>query len=204
MMLPVQATFRNMDASEAVAARVQEEADKLDKYFRRITSCRVIVGAPHRHHRHGDPFHIRIELEVPGKELVVTHEPNLKREEQGEWHKRLAVGGPHQDVYVAIRDGFKAMRRQLRDYVRCLRHEVKTHHPAPHAKVSKLFPKEGYGFIENLEGREIYFHKNSVANSAFEHLDVGDEVFFSEEAGDKGPQAIAIRRAGKHHPAGVP
>jgi ribosome-associated translation inhibitor RaiA len=187
MMLPVQTTFRNMDASAAVAGRVQEEAEKLDKYFPRITSCRVIVEAPRRHHRHGDPFHIRIELEVPGKELVVKHEPNLKREEQGEWHKRLEVGGPHQDVYMAIREGFKAMRRQLRDYVRCLRHEVKVHHRAPHAKVSKLFPKEGYGFIETLDGREIYFHENSVANWAFEPLDIGDEVIFSEEAGDEGP-----------------
>jgi cold shock CspA family protein len=177
---------------------------KLDKYFRRITSCRVIVEAPHRHHRRGDPFHIRIELGVPGKELVVTHEPTLKHEEQGGWHKRLEVEGPHQDVYVAIRDGFKAMRRQLQDYVRCLRRDVKTHHRAPHAKVSKLFPKEGYGFIETLNGREIYFHKNRVLGSAFEHLDIGDEVIFSQEEGDKGPQAITICRAGKHHWVGAP
>jgi len=75
---------------------------------------------------------------VPGRELVVTHEPTLKHEEQGEWHKHLEVEDPHKDVYVAIRDAFKAMRRQLQDYVRCLRHDVKTHYPAPHAKVSKL------------------------------------------------------------------
>jgi len=80
MNLPVQMTFRNMDASAAVAARVQEEADKLERYFDRITSCRVIVEAPLRHHRRGDPFHIRIELGVPGKELVVTHEPTSKHE----------------------------------------------------------------------------------------------------------------------------
>ena len=61
------------------------------------------------HHRRGEPFHIRIELGVPGKELVVTHEPTLKHEEQGEWHKHLEVEGPHKDVYVAIRDAFKAM-----------------------------------------------------------------------------------------------
>ena len=187
MTLPVQTTFRNIDASAAVAARVQEEAEKLDKYFRRITSCRVIVEAPHRYHRHGDSFHIRIELGVPGKELVVTHEPNLKHEEQGEWHKRLEVEGPHQDVYMAIRDGFKAMRRQLRDYVRCLRHEVKTHHRVPHAKVSKLFRKERLRLHRDLGGPEIYFHKNSVANGAFEHLEIGDEVIFSEEAGDDSP-----------------
>ena len=111
---------------------------------------------------------------------------------------------PHKDVYVAIRDAFKAMRRQLQDYVHCLRHDVKTHHPAPHAKVSKLFPKEGYGFIETPDGREIYFHKNSVLNSSFEHLDIGNEVIFSEEAGDKGPHATSVRLAGKHYPTGVP
>ena len=204
MILPVQTTFRNIDTSAAVVARVQEEADKLDTYFDRITSCRVMVEAPHRHHRRGGPFHVRIEVGVPGKELVVTHERTLKDEEQGKWHKHLEVEGAHKDVYVAIRDAFKAMRRQLQDYVHCLRHDVKTHHPTPHAKVSKLFPKEGYGFIETQDGHEIYFHKNSMLNSSFEHLDIGDEVIFSEEAGDKGPHATSIRLAGKHHTTGMP
>jgi ribosome-associated translation inhibitor RaiA len=138
MILPAQTTLRNMDASAAVAAQVQEEADKLDKYFERITSCPVIVAAPHRHHRRGDSFHIRIELGVPRKELVVMHEPTLRAaaqgEEQGQWHKHLEVERPHKDVHVAIRDAFKAMQRQLQDYVGCLRRDVKTHHPAPHAR----------------------------------------------------------------------
>ena len=80
MILPVQTTFQNMDAPAAVAARLQEQADKFQRYFDRITSCRVIVDAPLRHHRRGDPFHIRIELGVLGKKLVVTHEPTLKHE----------------------------------------------------------------------------------------------------------------------------
>ncbi|HEY5895538.1 MAG TPA: HPF/RaiA family ribosome-associated protein [Chthoniobacterales bacterium] len=129
MMPPVQTTFRNMDRSEAVVARLQEEADKLDKYFDRITSCRVVVEAPHHHRRRGDSFHIRIELGVPGKDLVVAHEPTVTHEEEGQRQKHLEIGGPHQDVYVAIRDAFKAMQRQLQDYAHCLRREVKTHQP---------------------------------------------------------------------------
>ena len=128
MMLPVQTTFQNMDHSEAVVTRVQKEADKLDKYFDRITSCRVVVEAPHAHHRRGDSFRVRIELGVPGKELIVAHEPAVKHEEEKRRHQHQEVGGPHQDVYVAIRDAFKAMQRQLQDYVQCLRQEVKTHH----------------------------------------------------------------------------
>jgi len=128
MILPVQITFRNVDSSASVMARVQAEADKLDQYFDRITSCRVIVEAPHRHRQRGDSFHVRIEVGVPGKELVVTHEPTLESGEESDWHKNIELDGPHRDVYVAIHDSFDAMRRQLRNYAHRLRNEVKTHH----------------------------------------------------------------------------
>ena len=138
MILPTQTTFRNMNHSEAVVARIEEEAHKLDRYFDRITSCRVVVEAPHAHHRRGDAFHIRIELGVPGKELVVSHEPvartGAKAQEEEPSKNHPEAEGPHKDVYVAIRDAFKAMRRQLQDYVHCLRHEVKTHHAEPLAE----------------------------------------------------------------------
>lgn len=133
-----------MDHSDAVVARLEEEAHKLDKYFDGITSCRVMVEAPHRHHRHGDAFHIRIELGVPGKELVVGHEPTLrsalKQEGEAQWSKNMEIDGPHKDVYVAIRDAFRAMRRQLQDYVHCLRKEVKRHETAPLVEAVGLVP----------------------------------------------------------------
>ena len=62
MILPVQITFRNMTPSEAVAARVQAEAEKLDRSFKRITSCRVVVEAMHRHHKWGEQFHVPREI----------------------------------------------------------------------------------------------------------------------------------------------
>jgi cold shock CspA family protein/ribosome-associated translation inhibitor RaiA len=208
MILPVQTTFRNTRHSDAVEARIQEEADKLNKYFDRITSCRVMVEAAHRHHKRGDPFHIRIELGVPGKELVVAHEPTLRKalmhDDEGHLSKSQELEAPHKDVYVAIRDAFKAMRRQLQDYVHCLRQEVKAHVPAPHARVVSLFPEKDHGFIETSDGREIYFHRNSLLNSTFENLEIGTEVLFNEEAGDNGPRATSVRLAGKHHPAGMP
>jgi ribosome-associated translation inhibitor RaiA len=121
-----------MDPSPAVAERVQTEADKLNKYFDRITSCRVMIEAPHRHHRRGEAFHVRIELGVPGKELVTTHEPGVHHsaDESGGLQKRHEPEALHKDVYVAIRDAFTAMRRQLQDYVSLLRHEVKNHEQA--------------------------------------------------------------------------
>ena len=131
MILPVQITFRNMPPSDAVAARVQEEAEKLDEFYKRITSCRVIVEAPHRHHILGEQVHVRIELAVPGGEIVVRHEPSLHSTLQHssgeEWEKHLEAHPQHKDIGVAIRDAFKAARRQLQDYARRQRGQVKVH-----------------------------------------------------------------------------
>ncbi len=103
MDIPLQVSFRNMDASPAIETRVRDKAAKLEQYFHHLTSCRVVVEAPHRHRHKGKIFHIRIEMGVPRKpELVVSNE----REENH----------AHEDVYVAIRDAFKTAERQLRDY----------------------------------------------------------------------------------------
>ena len=90
-------------------------------------------------------------------------------------------------------------RRQLEDYARRQRLAVKQHELPPHAKVSKLFPQEGYGFIETADGRDVYFHRDSVLHDAFDRLHIGTEVSFAEETGAKGPQATTVHLVGKHH-----
>jgi ribosome-associated translation inhibitor RaiA len=131
MILPVKITFRNMSPSDAVAARVQEEAEKLDEFYKRITSCRVIVEVPHRHHALGDQVHVRIKLGVPGGEIVVRHEPSLhsalKRGAEEGWEKHLEANPQHKYIGVVIRDAFKAARRRLQDYARRQRGQVKVH-----------------------------------------------------------------------------
>jgi hypothetical protein len=57
--------------------------------------------------------------------LVVAHEPsfhaNGQDSDEARRRKHEETDGPHKDIYVTIRDGFRAMRRQLQDYVECLR-----------------------------------------------------------------------------------
>lgn len=128
MIQPVQTTFRHVHHSDAVVERIQEEADKLHQFFDRITSCRVTLEAPHHHHRKGHPFHVRIELGVPRKELVVAHEPAAQFRGADEEIATAVKGDDdarHEDIYVAIADAFKAMRRQLKDHARTLRDERK-------------------------------------------------------------------------------
>jgi putative sigma-54 modulation protein len=131
MNLPVQVTFRHMEHSDAVEARIRDEAAALDRYFPRITSCRVVVEAPGRK---GKGFRVSVDIGVPGQELAVNHHPNihssLVHSETDQHEKHHDIHQDHKDVYVSIRDAFDAARRQLEDYADKLRGEVKRHDQA--------------------------------------------------------------------------
>lgn len=104
MQIPLQVTFHNLDHSDAVDAYIREQAGKLDKFFGRITGCRVAVEAPHNHHQKGGLFRVRVDLVVPRGELVARRNPDA--------HKA------HADIHVAVRDAFRAARRRLLDHAR--------------------------------------------------------------------------------------
>jgi len=178
MILPCQLTFRDFSPSPALADLVQKKAAKLDSLFESIIACRVVIEAPHRRHHHGRHYHVRIDVTVPNGELVVGRDPPARES--------------HQDAYAALEDAFDDAERVLREHARRVRHEVKRHDGVSRARVKKLFAEQGYGFLETREGREIYFHRNSVLNDAFRRLHIGDEVRYAEEDGDKGPQASTV------------
>jgi cold shock CspA family protein/ribosome-associated translation inhibitor RaiA len=204
MILPIQITFRNMEPSKLVEGWVREEAAKLDEFYNRIMGCRVVVELPSRRRKWGSLYHVRIDLTVPGKELVVKRQPSLhstiQQIDEAKTAKHLEVQTPHKDPRQAIDDAFKEMARQLQDYARRQRGFVKNHEPGPRARVSKLLPAEGYGFLETPGGREVYFHQNSVLDGAFGRLKIGSAVKFSEEPGEKGPQASTVKLARNPHP----
>jgi cold shock CspA family protein len=110
-----------------------------------------------------------------------------------------AATGRHEDAHVTIRDAFDAAGRQLQDHVRKLGGVVKSHDVPPHGTIASPAPDRDHGFIAASDGREIYFHRNSVAGSKFDDLAIGQEVRFSESVGDKGPQATFVTPVGKHH-----
>lgn len=184
MVIPLEVTFRNMARSDAIEAAVRERAAKLDRFHSRIMSCHVIVEELHRRSRTaGTVYHVRVDVTVPGRELVAHKEPAPQRFQE--------------DVYIAIRDAFDQMGRELEDYARRQRGDVKSHEERPHGRITKLFPERGYGFIETPDGLEVYFHRNSVLHHGFDRLLVGTEVRFVEEQGDQGPQASTVAIAGE-------
>lgn len=183
MQIPVQITFRGMDTSAAVEARILEKAAKLDTFHDRITSCRVVVEAPHKRHQKGKLYLVSIDVTVPGAELVVNTGKRFNRS--------------HEDVYVAVRDAFNAMRRQLEAHARESRGQVKSHEAPPHGVVVRLFPD--HGFIGTSEQGEIYFHRNSVVDGRFDQITEGAEVRFAATEGEKGLQATSVHVIGKQH-----
>lgn len=185
MKIPLQITFRNMDPSDAMEAAIRKKVNKLEQFNDRITSCRVMVESDHARHHKGNLYHVRIDLTMPGAELVAGRQPSKNH--------------AHEDAYVAIRDAFDAARRQLEDKTRIRQRKVKHHEAPAHGRVSELMPPMDYGRIETADGRDIYFHRNSLINGDFNTLEVGSEVRFSEEEGEEGPKATTVRIIGKHH-----
>jgi cold shock CspA family protein len=201
MELPTQITFRNMESSESVKEWIRSEAEKLETFYTPIIGCRVAVEVPHRHRRKGAAYGVRIDLTLPGGEIVVKRAPTMARRlrqtRETAVSKQGELDSPRKNLRLAISQAFQAACRQLQEYARKQRREVKTHVPAPVARVSRIFPDEGFGFITAPDGREIYFHRDSVLNGAFKRLELGTVVQFSEEKGEKGPQASTVRIAGK-------
>ena len=143
MEIPLQITFRGIPHSDAVEAKIREKAVKLERFYSHIMSCRVAVEAEHQHHHQGNLYHIRIDITTPHKELVISREHYDKQ--------------AHEDIYVAIRDAFNAATRQLEDYSRVQRGDVKTHDQQNPWTKLRLLPEKDHGFIESGEGREVYF-----------------------------------------------
>jgi hypothetical protein len=136
MTLMADITYRTMAGSKWLDAEIQKRAAKLTKTCPDIISCKVLVEIPHRHHEQGNRFHVRIDITVPGEKIVAGQAPSLHLirpdgESTGERRSRKTVA--RKDASLALRQAFDAAKRQLRDYARVRRYDVKTHQNARQA-----------------------------------------------------------------------
>jgi len=178
MKLPIQVVFRNMDVSEAAETKARNLAAKLDRYYKGIMACRVAIEAHHRHHYKGKLYSVRIDLTLPNAELVASRE-------QSDNHA-------HEDVYVAIRDAFNAIKRQLQEFVSKQRGNVKFHEIPNYGRVTEICPPADYAYFETTDGRKIRFTSNSVIAYDFKKLEVGDRIRYVEAENSTEPSASTI------------
>ena len=187
MQVPLQINFQGMTSSEAMEGRVRECVARLEKLTDRIISCRVTLEAPHKQ-SHRSNVAIAVNLNVPGKEIVV------KREQRR--HETRS------DAYQVIRIAFDIVARKLDEYMRISRHDVKAHEGATYARIVKLYPEQNYGFIETPVQLNVYFHGSTLAGCDMSGLEVGSEVLYTlaTDEGPMGPQASKVQVVGGQHP----
>ncbi|HEU5169925.1 MAG TPA: HPF/RaiA family ribosome-associated protein [Gemmatimonadales bacterium] len=179
MQLPLQITTRNVEVSEPEIALVRKAASALDDFAPRIRSCRVLIERVKRRGRTGHLYNVRIDLGLPGGEVVVRRQPR-------------------EALLDAAQVAFQTAARRLQDFVRRQRGDVKLDRTAARGVVTRLPEGEGYGFLTAEDGRELYFDRKSVLNDAFDRLEVGMKVRFAEleGEGEQGPQASTVAVAG--------
>ena len=184
---PLEIEFRHLDRSEVLDNKIRDNVAKLTRYYDRIMSCRVVVEPSQNRHNKGNLYHAVIDVTVPTGELVASRDP----------HKNHA----HEDPYVAVRDAFKAMQRQLQSFAAKQRGDVKHHEAPPHGRVVEVAP-DGFGVILAADGREVNFSRNSMVDYDFDKLEGGETVRFSEVQGVDGPTASTVHVEGKSHATG--
>jgi len=108
MQKPLEIQFRDLSRSEALESEIRDKVAKLEQFYPHITACHVVVEVPHKHSQHGRVFVVKVDINVPGGEIVVSNESG-------------------EDPHVAVRDAFDAAQRKLKDYARRQRGDVKSH-----------------------------------------------------------------------------
>lgn len=184
MTIYTEIAFRDMDPSPAVEELIRRRVQKLETTFRHVAACRVIIEAPHKHRLRGQLFHVRIDLSTPQGELISSRD--------------IGLDVAHEQLNVALRDAFSAARKQLLKHKQKLRSDYHMAETLPKATVKDIFHIDDYGILETTDGREIYFHRNSLVRGDFDKVEVGDVLRFSEELGDKGPQASTAYFVGRN------
>lgn len=115
MNLPVTVTFRGMLPSAALRTDIEDHAQRLERFAPRLMNCHVTVQRSENRHHKGNRYEVQVRVTLPGGEF--------------EAGRNAEPDQSHEDPYVAVRDTFNALRRQLEDFIRIRRGDVKSRSP---------------------------------------------------------------------------
>ena len=193
MQIPLELAFHNLDHSDAMERRIHERLDRLEGRFDRITSCRVVVEAPHRNAAH-EPQHyrVRVEITAPGN-IDAVADSNGRDPDTGRFSD---------DPYLTINQVFHSVEKQLRAELGKMQAKERRIPRKDHAAdgkvlgtIARLFERDQngvpYGFIEAVDGREVYFNADALIDVHFDELTEGDRVTFNEAHNPSAPDPVA-------------
>ncbi|GBQ25757.1 HPF/RaiA family ribosome-associated protein [Gluconacetobacter azotocaptans] len=188
MIVPLQITFKGLEPSPALEARIRDRAARLDRFEDDIMGCHVTIAALHRHQQRGFLYTATIEIFAPGGPIVVSHD-----------NPRDPA---HADPYVTVRDAFDAAVRRVEDHVRT-RGDRAALRPSPLARgrITLLDAAAGSGVIATDDGQDIAFDRTSVAGDAFDRLRVGSKVRLAPAEDSDGLRAGMVYLLDTPYPA---
>lgn len=178
MKIPPEITYRGIDKTDALDTLVNEKIAKLEQVCDHISSCHVAIEKENDRPKHGSPYRVRLDITVPPGHELFFESTDLG--DQKQFPKLEAI----------IRDAFSKAWRQLRDLSR----QQKEHDRGQlndgaydtTALITQLFPEEGHGYLKTLDGEDIHFNANSVANNDFDRLAIGTGVRFEAVEDEEG------------------
>lgn len=173
----IDVTFQGMEPSPALRADIEQHARRMLRFAPRMLACHVVVRLGEAHHQTGNRYFVHARATLPGGEV--------------EAGRTATPDQTHADPYVAVRDTFDALRRQLEDFVRVKRGDVKTHASA-RGRVREYDPDTGFGVIVAADGHEVAFHRNSIVGGREDAIADGARVRFHEVEGETGPWASTV------------
>lgn len=182
MQTPINIQFHQMEKSEVVIERLKDEIESLEEKFGPFISCNVIIEQENKNQNQGRLFKIKINLNLPRKEIIVNHQKD-------------------EDIFIVVRDAIGSLSRQVEDHIR-KRNDSQIGHGKIHeeklsGQVIKLFKEESYGFILSNDD-EYYFSAKNIHDGDFNHIKLGDEVRFIEAVADEGLQAHRVSLNKRH------
>jgi len=94
----LQITVRSISDSPTIEYHIRKHLGKLNRIYSKINNCRVVIDVPQNHKHKGKIFSVSIDITIPGKELISRKQS--------------------QNLYIAIRDSFKAIERLLEKHIK--------------------------------------------------------------------------------------
>jgi cold shock CspA family protein len=173
---PIEIAYENMEPTPLAERHVLRGMRRIERVAPALMGVRVTLSQRNLRHRTGSLYEVHLELTLPGPDVALSRTAPLHSESE--------------DLMSAIGEAFDKARRELIEWHDRVRGNVKVHEPKARGRVTEVFPD--HGFIEASDGSSVYFHRNSIAGEGWARLEVGDEVRFTSEQGDQGPQAIHV------------
>lgn len=171
-------SFDGIAVDDLVRSAALTHIERLERMCHDILGCHVILSQPHRHRRRGRLWSARIDIVMPGVDIIVNRT-----------HPR---DQSHEDPLVALREAFAVARRRLEVHLREHRGDVGNLRPHDDGRILRVVPQAGYGFIKAADGREIYFQATSITGCGLHDVLPGMPVRFTVEDGDDGSRATWV------------